>query len=103
MTFWANLIGYQIVWFGAVIGASRGNPWWGVVLSAGFVLIQAWGSDSRRADLRLVAVALYLGLALDGLLAASGWALAMWILCRLARRWERNLRRPAGSITGGAT
>lgn len=186
MRFWANLIGYQIVWFGAVIGASRGSPWWGVALATGFVGAQLWASDSRRADLRLVAVALYLGMGLDGLLAASGWAqyvtprpalptggapvwiLALWaafamtfnhsltylrdrpvlgallgliggplaywgaarawgamvfvapvwrsvawlsvgwavamlVLCQLARRWERNLRRPAGSVTRGAS
>lgn len=185
MKFWANLIGYQIVWFGAVIGASRGNPWWGVALSAAFVTAQARASSSRRADLRLVAVALYGGMAVDGLLAASGWAqyvsprpalpmggapvwiLALWaafamtfnhslaylrdrpalaavlglvggplaywgaargwgamtfvapawrslawlsfswalamvVLCRLAQRWERNLRRGPGSVTRGA-
>lgn len=186
MTFWANLIGYQIVWFGAIIGASGGNPWWGVALAAGFVVAQAWVSDSRRADLRLVAVALYLGMAVDGILAASGWAqyvtprpalplggapiwiLALWaafamtfnhsltvfrnrpalagavglvggplvywgaarawgaisfvapawrglawlslswglamvVLCRLALRWERNLRRPPRSVAKGAS
>lgn len=183
MRFWANLIGYQVVWFGAVIGAGRGSPWPGVVLAAIFVTGQAWVSRSPRADLRLVAVAFCCGLALDGLLAASGWAqyatpspalpvagapiwilalwaafamtfnhsltylrdrpalgallgliggpmaywgaghawgamafdppvwrsllwlalgwsLAMLLLCRLASRWERELRRPVGPATG---
>lgn len=74
MRFWANLIGYQIVWFAAVIGASLGSVWWGVGAGAAFVCAQAWASGSRRADLRLVAVALYLGMTVDGILAASGWA-----------------------------
>lgn len=75
MRFWANLIGYQIVWFAAVIGASRASPWPGLTLAAVFVLGQAWMSANWRADLRLVAVALCCGVALDGVLGASGWAL----------------------------
>ena len=185
MRFWANLIGYQLVWFAAVIGASLGHAWWGVGAGAAFVFAQAWASECRRADLRLAAVALYLGMTVDGILAASGWAqyamprpalplggapiwiLALWasfamtfnhslvvfrdrhvlagalglvggplvywgaargwgaisftapawrgltwlalswavsmvVLCRLARRWERNLRRVPDSLSRGA-
>lgn len=31
MKFWVSLIGYQLVWFAAVIGASRGLAWPGVL------------------------------------------------------------------------
>ncbi|MCV6801485.1 DUF2878 family protein, partial [Achromobacter ruhlandii] len=36
MRFWANLIGYQIVWFSAVIGAGQGLAWPGVVAATLF-------------------------------------------------------------------
>ena len=31
MSFWLSLIGYQTVWFAAVIGAGHGLAWPGVV------------------------------------------------------------------------
>jgi hypothetical protein len=91
--FWANLLGYQAVWFGTVIAASRGMPWIGVALAVAFVLLQWSLSHERRSDLRLVACALLIGLVLDGSIAASGllrytastpplaapaWILALW-------------------------
>lgn len=93
MRFWANLLGYQAVWFGTVIAASHGVPWIGVALAAAFVLMQASSSHERRSDLRLVACALPIGFVLDGSIAASGllhyaastptlaapaWILALW-------------------------
>ena len=40
MRFWANLIGYQLVWFSAVIGAGRGLAWPGVAAAGVFVAAQ---------------------------------------------------------------
>lgn len=73
MRFWANLLGYQLVWFAAVIGAGGGSPWWGVLAALGFVAAQGWVSPWRGSDARVVAGALACGVALDGGLSLAGW------------------------------
>ncbi|GAB2627967.1 DUF2878 domain-containing protein [Novilysobacter erysipheiresistens] len=73
MRFWANLVGYQLVWFAAVIGAGRGSPWWGVVAAVVFVAAQGGTSPWRGSDVRVVAGALACGVVLDGGLALTGW------------------------------
>jgi hypothetical protein len=78
MTFWGNLIGNQIVWFSAVIGAGRELWWPGVIAAAIFILMHltlAGQSAAKRAiDLRLLAIALLTGALLDGSIALSGFA-----------------------------
>jgi hypothetical protein len=91
--FWANVLGYQAVWFGAVIGAAHGASWIGVLAAALFVAAHAWFSDQWRSDLRLMLCAVSAGIVLDGTLAISGvlryasadpllpapaWILAIW-------------------------
>ncbi len=73
MRFWANLIGYQLVWFAIVISASRGQPWWGIAAALVFIGLQLASSTTRVADLRTVATALTCGFLMDGALAATGW------------------------------
>ena len=73
MALWLNAIGYQLVWFCAVIGAGDGHWWPGVAAAAVFIAWQFARSTHRAADLRLVATALACGLVVDGALAASGW------------------------------
>lgn len=74
MRFWANLIGYQIVWFSAVIGAGHGLAWPGVAAALVFIVAQLAASATARADLRLAGAAVICGMALDGTLSALGWA-----------------------------
>ncbi len=74
MRFWANLIGYQIVWFCAVIGAGSGLAWPGVAAAVVFIAAQLTVSATVRADLRLAGAAVLCGVALDGTLSALGWA-----------------------------
>ena len=78
MNAWVNAVGYQIVWFSAVIGAGRGLWWPGVSTAASFVLVHfafcRQSSALRAVDLRLMAVALVCGLLMDGGLARSGLA-----------------------------
>jgi hypothetical protein len=91
--FWANVLGYQAVWFGAVIGAAHGASWIGVLAAALFVAAHGWLSDEWRSDLRLMLCAVLAGILLDGTLAISGvlhyasadpllpapaWILAVW-------------------------
>jgi hypothetical protein len=67
MMVWASLIGYQVVWFIAVIFAGRGEPWPGVVAALVFVGWQLAVSRHRRADLQVLAIAVLCGVVVDGL------------------------------------
>ncbi len=73
MRFWANLVGYQLVWFAVVIGASRGYPGWGIAAALGFVAVQLRYSATRTADARALVAAFLCGFLLDGALAMTGW------------------------------
>lgn len=120
MSFWTNLVGYQIVWFAAVIGAGRALWWPGVIAAALFVVAHLrWHPQTRAgrsADLRLMLLALLCGLLLDGTLAWSGvaryaaatpalppggapvWILAMWAAFALTLRHSMSfLHGPAGT------
>lgn len=70
MSFWANLIGYQVTWFITVIGAGHGYSWPGVIAGAGFCAANYAMSNNRTLDLKLIGMALTFGLVSDGLLAA---------------------------------
>ncbi len=97
MNVWSNLIGYQLVWFCAVIGAGQGLAWPGVAAALVFAAWQLGVSRHPRMEWRLIAVGLLLGLSLDGAQAQSGlltyaapwpwasasgapaWILALWV------------------------
>jgi hypothetical protein len=74
MMFWINLVGYQLVWFISVYGAGHGNAWLGVAAAVMFVVSQVLVSNQPMVELRLLAVAVCLGMVVDGALAASGGA-----------------------------
>lgn len=90
----ANVLGFQAVWFASVVGAANGLPWAGPLAALAFASLHlAWTPD-RAGDLRMLLIALPMGLAADSLLAATGtlhfaspwpspmlaptWILAMW-------------------------
>jgi hypothetical protein len=122
MSRWANFAGYQLVWFAAVCGASRGLTWPALLVMALFGAWQLSVSPSRTADLRLVAAALAMGVVLDGVFSASGvlhyaaravalppggaplWILALW--AAFALTFNHSLRwltgRPLLCLTLGA-
>lgn len=126
MKFWSNVVGYQIVWFSAVIGAGRGLWWPACAAAAAFMLLHfAFAHRShagRVADLKLMAVALAIGLLLDGGLAASGlahyaadgvslppggaplWLLAIWASFALTLRHSMTFLsgRPLVALLFGA-
>jgi hypothetical protein len=126
MTFWANLIGYQIVWFSAVIGAGRGFWWPGVIAAAIFVLLHfalaRQDRTGRTADFKLLMIAILIGASLDGTIATSEfaryaanqmtltpdgaplWILAMWASFALTLRHSMTflLRRPMVALVFGA-
>ena len=106
MSFWLSLIGYQAVWFAAVIGAGHGLAWPGVVAMLLYALVQLACARNWRTDLSLIAVALLFGLLLDGslirsglasyaagwpdLMLAPGWILALWVTFALT--FSQSLR-----------
>lgn len=90
----ANAIGFQLVWFAAVIGAANGLPWLGPLAALAFAAAVLARGGRRREDLTLLAVALPLGFALDTLWVRTGlvafaapwpgsvappWIVAMWL------------------------
>lgn len=106
MSFWLSLIGYQAVWFAAVIGAGHGLAWPGVLAMLLYVLVQLACARNWRTDLSLMGVALVFGVLLDGALIRSGlasyaagwpdpalapaWILALWVTFALT--FSQSLR-----------
>jgi len=107
-----NIIGYQAVWFLAVYGARAGLAWPALLAAALFALWQLAVSGERTSDLRLIGIAVALGMLIDGTLARSGlisyasaapalppagaplWILALWVAFALtlnhSLRWLRG-------------
>ncbi len=93
MNFWLTLLGYQATWFLAVIGASHGLWWPGVVAAGAFTLWRMAVSTRRALESRLALAGLAIGLVLENLWVGTGllsyatawpwagspaWILALW-------------------------
>lgn len=89
MSFWLSLIGYQAVWFAAVVGAGHGLEWPGVLGMLVYALVQLGWARNVRVDLALMAAGLVMGFLLDGALSRSGLAVyaAGWPNPALAPAW----------------
>ncbi|MEP7185933.1 MAG: DUF2878 domain-containing protein [Rhodanobacter sp.] len=89
MTFWLSLIGYQLVWFAAVIGAAHGLAWPGMVGLLIYASVQLVLARNLRVDLSLAATAIVLGFLLDGGLIRTGLATyaAPWPSPAFAPTW----------------
>jgi hypothetical protein len=120
---WRLAVGFALfqgAWFTCVIGAARGQAAFGVAAVAAVVaLLVAW-STRRSADLRLVLLAVAIGVVWDSLLARTGvvvyaspgplpgwapaWILALWALLapmlREPMRWLHG-RPLAAAVLGG--
>lgn len=94
MSFWLTFVGYEAVWFAAVVGAGRGLAWPGVLATLLFVAGRFSVSKQRGVEAALVAVALVIGLLLDAALVWTGvahyaapwpsplapaWLTALWV------------------------
>lgn len=73
MRFWANLLGYQVVWFLVAWSAGAQRAWIGIGACLVFIAVQWRASRVRAADTRALLVAFGCGLLIDGAMAASGW------------------------------
>ncbi|OOG43552.1 DUF2878 domain-containing protein [Rhodanobacter sp. C05] len=89
MKFWASLIGYQLVWFAAVIGAGRGLAWPGIAGMLVYAACQLGAARHYKTDLSLMATAIVLGLLVDGGLIRTGLAsyATPWPSAALAPVW----------------
>jgi hypothetical protein len=72
MRFWVVLVAYEAAWFITVIGAGHEHAWPGLLAVAMFAAWRLCTSERRLLELRLTALALGLGLLLDGGLAYTG-------------------------------
>ncbi|URL60189.1 DUF2878 domain-containing protein [Luteibacter flocculans] len=71
--FWANLLGYQGVWFLLVSGAARSSLVVPIAAAVAFVVVQLIMTAEPRSEGRLVVAALLLGSITDGVAAALDW------------------------------
>lgn len=70
-----QFIGFQAVWFAAVLGAARGAAWWGVAALVPYLVAMLASEPERERGallLRWIAAGL-LGSVLDSALHALGW------------------------------
>jgi len=89
MKFWISLIGYQLVWFAAVIGAEHGLVWPGVIGMLVYAACQLVAVRHYKTDLSLMATAIVMGFLLDGGLIRAGLAsyATPWPSAALAPAW----------------
>ena len=115
MTVWLTLLGYQAVWFAAVIGAGHGLWWPGVTAAALFALWRLWVSSHRLLEARLALLGVGLGLVLETLWVRTGlldyaaapahgvplWILTLWLAFFPVRGAIAGLPAPAPTAGRG--
>jgi hypothetical protein len=89
MKLWLSLIGYQLVWFSAVIGAARGAAWPGILGLLVYAACQLAAARHYKTDLSLMASAITMGLLFDSALIHAGFAnyAAAWPFAAIAPAW----------------
>ena len=68
-----NFVAFQLGWFACVIGAANGLPWGGSLVVLAVVALHLARVRRPLPELRLVGLAMALGLVVDSLLLATGW------------------------------
>jgi len=118
-----NFIAFQLGWFACVLGAARGWPLTGTAIAALIVVWHIVRAARPAEELKLIAVALLIGVLWDSTLIALGltdfssgtllvglappWILALWALfattLNLSLRWLRQrwlLAALLGAVAG---
>jgi hypothetical protein len=116
----ANAVGSQLGWFACVLGAAAGQPAWGALLSLLLLAVHTAFAPRPAAELRLIFIAVAVGMLWDSALAATGvvqyhagvwlegtapyWIGVLWALfaatLNQSLRWLR--RRPLLGLVFGA-
>lgn len=113
-----NFAIYQLAWFAVILGAARGFAWLGAAMALLVTGVHLWWRR-EPVELRLVAIALVLGLVIDTTLTATGqvqfassgtlpiapyWMLSLWAAFATtlnhSLRWL--MRRPSVAALAGA-
>ena len=66
-----NALLFQVAWFAAVLGAARGTPWLGPLVTIPVLALHLYLSNNRSAELKLLAVAGLLGFLFDSALVSG--------------------------------
>ena len=84
-----NAIGYQLVWLVSIVGAARGSSSAGLLAATAFIVCMLAFGGQRRADLRLIPLALGVGLLVESAWIAMGWMhySTPWPLAWLTPAW----------------
>lgn len=126
-----NIILFQAAWFTAVLGAARGNEWYGPLAVALVLAVHLVLSDDRQGELTLLLVAGTIGFCFDTALSAAEiviprgdllpyplsqpWMVSLWLnfaaTLNVSLEWLKGRYLPAvifgavggaGSYYGGA-
>ncbi|NNC63476.1 MAG: DUF2878 domain-containing protein, partial [Gammaproteobacteria bacterium] len=68
-----NLVAFQAGWLACVLGAANGVPWIGALAALAAVGLHLALAADAAAEIRLIAIALALGIVFDSALLATGW------------------------------
>ena len=69
----SNFLLFQIGWFACVWSAAAHQPWFGLLVTMGVVVVHVLRAPMPQAELKLVALALATGLVFDSILVWQGW------------------------------
>lgn len=69
----SNFLLFQIGWFACVWSAAAHQPWIGLLVTMGVVVVHVLRASMPQAELKLVALALATGLVFDSILVWQGW------------------------------
>lgn len=85
----ANAVGYQVVWLVSIAGAAHGSALAGPAAAIVFIALTIAFGRQHRADLRLIPLALLIGLVIDSTWIRIGWVHyeAPWPSAQLAPAW----------------
>ena len=115
-----NFILFQLAWFACVIGAGKGMPWLGVMVTALVLSWHLYQAKNIKAELLLLFFALLIGATYDQSLLSLGninylnngwsnaivpvWILALWLAftttLNVSLRWMHN--KPLVAVIFGA-
>ncbi len=68
-----NLVAFQVGWFACVLGAANDLPWMGLLIVSLVIGLHLVLAERPGQELRLIGLALLMGLVFDSLLVNSGW------------------------------
>lgn len=68
-----NFVAFQLGWFACVLAAANASAWLGMLVVGLVVALHLVLAERPGQELRLVALALLMGLVFDSLLVNSGW------------------------------